>query len=286
MPELPEVETIRRDLQYAILGKGIRKVELLTGRCVKNDPDEFIRVLKDNRLESIDRRGKLLLFELAFGDKTLAVHLRMTGQLLCEIPGGLLVGGHPSSSIESIPNKHTHIAISFADKSKLYFNDVRTFGYLQLITDQEKEKVLKKFGAEPLGKDFSVKYFFGLMNNSKTNIKTLLLNQSLIAGIGNIYADEICHRAKVRPDRKVPTLTKSEITRIYNACKNILARAVEKRGTTFSDYVDAAGKKGGYYQELKVYHREGERCYRCGDDFIKKIKLGGRGTHYCESCQK
>jgi len=286
MPELPEVETIRRDLQYAILGKGIRKVEVLTGRCLKGEQKEFISTLEGNRFEKIRRRGKLLFFELAYGDKTLLIHLKMTGQLICQIPGGLIVGGHPMAKIDDLPNQYTHIALHFADESVLYFNDVRTFGYLQLANEVQTASALAKFGIEPLTIDFTWEAFEQLFKKRKTSIKSLLLNQQVIAGIGNIYADEICYRAKIRPDRTVDTLTKSEKKRIFTACNTILEQAVAKRGTTFSHFVDAAGKKGGYIDYLKVYQREGERCFRCGDDYIVKIKHAGRGTHFCESCQK
>ncbi len=286
MPELPEVETIRRDLQYAILGKGIRKVEALTGRCLKNDEKEFISVLEGNRFEQVRRRGKLLFFELAYGDKTLLIHLKMTGQLICQIPGGLIVGGHPMAKIDELPNQYTHIAIHFADESILYFNDIRTFGYLHLANEVQTATALSKFGIEPLTLDFTWEAFENLFERRKTSLKALLLNQQVIAGIGNIYADEICYRAKILPDRLVNMLTRPEKKRLFTACNTILEQAVAKRGTTFSNFVDASGKKGGYIDYLKVYGREGERCDRCGDDYIQKTKLAGRGTHFCVSCQK
>jgi formamidopyrimidine-DNA glycosylase len=286
MPELPEVETIRRDLQYAILGKGIRKVDLHTGRCLGSDQKEFVKTLEGNRFERIDRRGKLLQFTLAYGDKTMLVHLKMTGQLLCEIPGGLIVGGHPMAKIDDLPNKYTHISFHLADGTILHFNDVRTFGYIKLVDETGLKETLSKFGLEPLHPDFTKEKFAALFQKRKTNLKAFLLNQQLIAGIGNIYADEICYRAKVRPDRPVNSLSKSEINRLHTATAAILDQAVKKRGTTFSNYVDASGKKGGYYSKLKVYNREGERCHRCGDDYIEKMIVAGRGTHYCGNCQK
>lgn len=286
MPELPEVETIRRDLQYAILGKGIRHVQLHTGRCVDSDPLEFVELLQGNRFESIERRGKLLIFNLAYGDKTLLIHLKMTGQLLCEIPGGLIVGGHPMAKIDELPNAYTHASIALADGTVLHFNDVRTFGYLKLVSEEEKQVALSKFGIEPLTEGFTQDEFMNLLEKRRSNIKGLLLNQQLIAGIGNIYADEICHRARIHPTRTVNTLSPSEKKRVFSATEAILQKAVEKRGTTFSNYVDASGKKGGYLPYLRVYQKEGERCERCGDDRIEKIVVAGRGTHYCPSCQR
>lgn len=286
MPELPEVETIRRDLQYALLGKGIRGVKLHTGKCVEQSQQLFEQTLLNNRIESIHRRGKLLYFDLAFGDKTLLVHLKMTGQLICQIPGGLIVGGHPQAKIDDLPNQYTHVSVTFADESVLHFNDVRTFGYVKLVDDQELSEILNRFGREPLSHNFSFEYFASLFSKRTTSIKAFLLNQSLIAGIGNIYADEICHRARIHPSRSVKSLSIQEKKKIHSAIVTILDKAVAKRGTTFSNYVDASGKKGGYMPLLKVYNKKGERCHRCGDDYIKKIVVAGRGTHFCANCQK
>jgi formamidopyrimidine-DNA glycosylase len=285
MPELPEVETIRRDLQFALLGKGIRSALFPTGKCITQTEKQLRELLEGNRFESVRRRGKLLIFDLAFGDKTLLVHLKMTGQLICHIPGGLIVGGHPQANIDDLPNKHTHAVIALADKTTLYFNDVRTFGYFKLVSDEELEVVLNKFGHEPLEEAFTFLLFDELFKKRTTSIKAFLLNQQVIAGIGNIYADEICYRAKVHPGRPVNTISLPERKRLFTAIKKILDQAVSKRGTTFSDYVDASGNKGGFFPYLKVYNQEGERCHRCGDDYIEKIKLAGRGTHFCRSCQ-
>ncbi len=275
------METIRKDLQFAVLGKGIRSVKIWTPRLVKNDHKEFIKHLENNRFDKIDRKGKLLMFQLAFGDQTLMVHLRMTGQLISELPGGLVVGDG-----DELPGKHTHVSIYFSDGAVLHFNDIRRFGYLHLVDEKEVGQVLSKFGLEPLTPEFTWENFQNLFKNRKGVLKSFLLNQQRVAGIGNIYADEICHRARVRPDRRIESLSMAEIKRIFNACQVVLREAVEKRGTTFSNYVDGKGNKGGYSKYLKVYNREGERCSRCGDDRIQKIRLAGRGTHFCENCQK
>lgn len=281
MPELPEVETIRKDLQFAVLGKGIRSVKIWTPRLVKNDPKEFIKHLENNRFEQIDRKGKLLMFQLAYGDQTLMIHLRMTGQLISELPGGLVVG-----DAAELPNKHTHVSIYFADGSVLHFNDIRTFGYLHLAGEDDVKKALSRFGIEPLSPGFVYKRFEELFLGRKGIVKSILLDQQKIAGIGNIYADEICHRARIRPDRDISSLKPGDIKRLFNACQTVIREAVTKRGTTFSNYVDGKGNKGGYSKYLKVYNRKGERCHRCGDDRIVKIRVAGRGTHLCENCQK
>ena len=285
MPELPEVETIRRDLEHAVLGKKITDVEILTPRLVKGVITSFRSALQGNQFTEVSRRGKLLFFSISGGDKTLLVHLKMTGQLVCQIPGGIIVGGHPSAKIEDLPNKYTHVCFEFEDYSRLFFNDVRTFGYLKMVDEDEKRDVLKRFGLEPLTSDFTWENFSQLMAGRRGVLKAILLNQQILAGIGNIYADEICFRAKLKPDRKADTLTKQEVKRLFNACQNIMSQAVEKRGTTFSNFVDASGRKGGYYPYLKVYNHSGENCARCKNGTIHKMRLAGRGTHYCTSCQ-
>lgn len=285
MPELPEVETIRRDLQHAILGKEITGVQTPTKRLVKNDLITFLAHLVGNTFTAIHRRGKLLYCQLSNTDHVLLLHLKMTGQLLCQLERGLIVGGHPSAKIDNLPNQYTHIIFDFEDGTKLFFNDVRTFGYAKIASPVELETVLAAYGAEPLSEAFSWSYFQQIFSKRKANIKSLLLNQSLIAGIGNIYADEICFRARVRPDRSAATLTRQDLKRLHNACKLIITQAVEKRGTTFSNYVDAAGKKGGYMDFLKVYDREKRLCLRCEEVVISKAVVAGRGTHFCPRCQ-
>ncbi len=285
MPELPEVETIRRDLERVLLGKEIRDVTVRTKRLVRADQVEFLAHLIGNHFVRIARRGKLLQFFLANSDRVLHIHLKMTGQLICHVPGGLIAGGHPSAKIDALPNVYTHVVFAFEEDTTLFFNDVRTFGYVALLDAAGHEAALSKFGPEPLAVDFDWLSFQPLLKG-KRSIKAVLLDQSVIAGIGNIYADEICFRALVRPQRRTDTLTREEKKRLYNAMRSVITKAVEKRGTTFSHFVDAAGKKGGYMPYLKVYGRKGERCERCGSTAIVKTVVAGRGTHFCPLCQK
>ncbi len=292
MPELPEVETIRKDLERVVLHKTISDIEVYLERVVRTDFLRFIATLQDNHFVRIHRTGKLLQFELAHGD-FLLTHLKMTGQLICQLPesanalnAGLIVGGHPMADIDNLPNKYTHVEFTFDDGTKLFFNDVRTFGYLELVSKEEREERVKKFGIEPLPENFLLEDFKKIFSKKKTSVKALLLNQQLISGIGNIYADEICFRAKVMPDVSAQEVTSAQLKRLFNATQNILQKAVQKRGTTFSDYVDAQGKKGGYLPYLKVYQREGKLCLRCEEVKIEKIKVAGRGTHFCPNCQR
>ncbi len=284
MPELPEVETIRRDLERVLLGKDITDVSIRNKRLVRGDQVTFLAHTIGNQFSRIARRGKLLQFHLAHSDQVLHVHLKMTGQLICQVAGGFIAGGHPSAKIEALPNAYTHVIFTFEDGTVLYFNDVRTFGYVALMSPQEHAQALSKFGPEPFDESLTPAAFQQALSGKRT-VKAVLLDQSVIAGIGNIYADEICFRALVLPQRRVDTLSREEKKRLYNAMRSIMKLAVEKRGTTFSNFVDAAGKKGGYMEYLKVYGRKGERCIRCGSTPITKIVVAGRGTHFCALCQ-
>ncbi|MCK5211764.1 formamidopyrimidine-DNA glycosylase, partial [Candidatus Parcubacteria bacterium] len=179
----------------------------------------------------------------------------------------------------------TRVIFTFQDKSKLYFNDLRTFGYLRVVSSKELEEVKSKFGIEPLGIELTLNLLKEKIKPRRTSIKALLLNQQVIAGLGNIYVDEILFRAKVRPTRIASSLKPKEIENIYKAIKPILKQAIKARGTTFNNFVDANGKTGNFVSKLKVYGRAEKKCKKCGSK-IKKIKVAGRGTHFCAVCQK
>lgn len=281
MPELPEVETIRRDLEGVILGQKIARVSILLPRMVEGD----LAALKGDSFVSIGRRGKLLMLKPASNPLTLLLHLKMTGQLICQIEGGIIAGGHPQAKIDDLPNKYTRLIFEFANGVKLFFNDVRSFGYAKLVDEKQVEQALAKFGIEPLTADFTFEQFLKVLIRRKAPLKTILLNQQLIAGLGNIYVDEVCHQAGVLPARGVQTLNPQEKTKIFEAIEEIIKLAVDKRGTTFSNYVDAAGKKGGFLEFLQVYKRDGQKCNQCKSATIQKIRLAGRGTHFCPACQ-
>jgi len=271
MPELPEVETIRRDLQGLIKGKIISSVKIMEPRSVKNDPDLFKKMLSGSCFVGVGRKGKLLIMELSSGAFLLA-RLGMTGQLIYEP--------------KHLATKHTRVAIGFKDSSKLLFNDIRQFGYFFLATKEEKDSIMKRIGIDPLDERFDLDYFKNLISNKKGALKAFLLNQKYVSGIGNIYADEICFDSRIRPDRDVSSLDDREIKMLYNSIIGILKLAIKNRGTTFSDYVDARGKRGKFSTHLKVYGKEKESCARCKTKSIKKIRLAGRSTRFCKLCQK
>lgn len=287
MPELPEVETIIRGLKNKILGKKIVKIDINLKKIIKSPLQEFVADLKGNKFKNVKRRGKLLIFELAHEDKFLLIHLRMTGQLIYKKDKKIMAGGHSyPNDFSNLPSKHSHIVFHFNDGSHLFFNDQRQFGVMQLVDKEELELVNAKFGVEPLGREFTVKKFKDILRNKKGNSKAFLLNQKFIAGLGNIYADEVLFFAGVLPSRKIDSLNKKEIEKIYKGIKSILKKAVEYRGTAFSNYVDVRGRKGKFLKLLKVYRREGKKCLRCKKEIIQKTKIAGRGTRFCNVCQK
>ena len=297
MPELPEVETIRNDLRKKILNKKIVQVEIRQGKAVNFENKFFVQALHGNSFGKIDRRGKLMIFQLKDNFKiskarvitSVLVHLKMTGQLIYEKKIGtkveVVAGGHKLIEKDfDLPNKHTQVIFTFDDRGELFFNDLRRFGYMKLATDEEVERVLSVFGIEPLTKNFTYENFLAALGKRKVTIKVALMDQKKIAGIGNIYADEVCFCAKVLPMRQVATLTDSEKKKIFTCIPEILKMAIKHRGTTFKDYLDSEGRKGNYTDFLKVFDREGESCERCGE-VVKKIKSNGRGTHFCPGCQ-
>jgi formamidopyrimidine-DNA glycosylase len=284
MPELPEVETIRQGLSKKVINKKITKVEVKKPNLVRNKQASFKALLNNNNILNIDRIGKLLIFVLN-NNSFLLIHLKMTGQLIYSSGKDLIAGGHNFPPVDNLPNKYSYIIFSFIDGSFLYFNDMRQFGYMEIVDENNLEKIKKKYGIEPGQKDFTLKNFRAIMKGRRGVLKAFLLNQQFIAGIGNIYADEICFRTKIKPNRTVDSLSDSEIKKLYQASQYIIKKAIDKKGTTFSDYRDASNKKGGFKKYLKVYGRQNQKCLVCKKVNIKKIKLAGRGTHFCPNCQ-
>jgi formamidopyrimidine-DNA glycosylase len=242
MPELPEVETIRRQLAGKIIGK----------------------ILEGKKIVKVRRRAKVLMLDFADGS-SLAFHLKLTGQLI--------FNGQPS--------RHTRKVFNFDDGSRLIFNDARKFGWVKEL--KETKTLEGKFGPE--APDIKLGIFSArLARRPNAKIKTLLMDQKFIAGIGNIYSDEILFAAKVRPFRRVKTLSEKEIKNIFQNTKKILKKAIEHHGSSVESYIDACGKKGDFVKYHKVYQREGKKCGRCGG-IIKRIKIGGRSAHFCGKCQ-
>ncbi len=286
MPELPEVETLKRELAKALVGRQIKTLEITWPKIIQTlNLDEFVRQIIGKKILAIQRRAKILILEIS-GEKFLLIHLKMTGQLIYQPKIGskekLIIGGHPED-----PTKYTRVIINFADGSQLRFNDLRKFAWIRLVDKEGLEKLFDRHGPEPLDrKNFTLAHFEQILARySKRKIKTLLLDQTLIAGLGNIYVDESCFLAKILPDRLSGTLSKKERCNLYTAIIEVLTLSIKKKGTSFRNYRRSGGQPGGFVPHLYVYGRQGEPCKRCETKIIK-TKLNGRGTHFCPRCQK
>lgn len=282
MPELPEVETVRRQLEKNLLGRKIVQVFVHTGKIVQNDAS-FARALTGLSFVKIDRIGKLLIFEMSDGETFLLAHLRMTGKFLLE--KGATGSGAKNAHEKSMREKHTHITFVFEGGLRLLFHDVRKFGYVVRADKDQVEVARGRFGIEPLTKDFTLENFVRIFQNKKTTIKALLLDQSLVAGLGNIYVDEVLFRAKVLPTRRADTISLAEKKGIFQATEKVIAKAIEKGGTTFLDFAHTDGESGTFVDNLQVFARAGKLCIHCGTE-IEKTRVAGRGTHFCPTCQK
>ncbi len=287
MPELPEVETVRRDLSQVMVGLPIKKLEVFNLKTIKPlSAKELEKRLHGKSIKAIKRIGKLLIFEINTSSEVLLVHLKMTGQMIWQGPDKkVLAGGHSlSKPMENLPNKHTRLAVTFENGAQLFFNDLRLFGYWKFALPSELETIKSKYGIEPLTANFTWPNFKTALGKRTANIKAVLLNQNIISGMGNIYVDEALWQAKIHPARKVKDLAESELKALFKACHEVIEKGVKYRGTTFNHFVDGHGKKGGFLKFLKVYHQTGKPCERCQAP-IKRISLAGRGTHFCLHCQ-
>lgn len=285
MPELPEVETIRRGLVKRMIRSVISAIEVRAPKITQGDVKKMI----GRRVKSIERHGKLLVFLLDNGT-AFTVHLKMTGQLLWQGNNKeAVMGGHPSKGyMEPLPHKHTHVIISFANGSTLFFNDLRKFGRLSYLTPEELKAhtFMNALGPEPLEKDFSLDYLRAkVAARLKLVLKAFLLDQTNIAGLGNIYADESCFRAHLLPTRLLGSLSEPEIKALHTAIIETLNLAIEHGGSSERDYINAIGEKGTYLKVAAVYRRTGLPCVRNDGGSIKRIKLAGRSTHFCPVCQ-
>ncbi|OGF31669.1 DNA-formamidopyrimidine glycosylase [Candidatus Falkowbacteria bacterium RIFOXYA2_FULL_35_8] len=289
MPELPEVETVRRDLDKFVKGKKVIEINISADFAKKIQPsmEELIRAVENRVLKNITRTGKMLVFDFGKNKKVLA-HMKMTGQFVFVHPvTGSVSAGHPIKQISDQPHRFNKVFFNFGRHGKLYYNDIRKFGYLKLVNDQLAELEQQKFGIEPVDRKFTMIEFTKLLDRRPDwSIKKFLLTQDLISGIGNIYADEACFEAGILCTRKVQTLTSIDRENIRKSLKSILKKAIKYRGSSVNTYVDGSGQRGSYAQFLRVYGRAGEPCLRCGQTEIKKIKLVGRGTSFCPNCQK
>jgi formamidopyrimidine-DNA glycosylase len=282
MPELPEVETIRVGLARLLPGKVVKDVWHDWPKSFPNAPADVARFLINAEILHVRRRAKVLIIELS-SDYSLVIHLRMTGQLVFR--GDKVFGaGHPSKSlVGELPDKSTRVVLDFTDGSKLFFNDQRKFGWMRLLPTLEVPEIdfLKTVGPEPLEDDFTIDKFIERLKTRKSSaIKAVLLDQKVLAGVGNIYADESLWMAKIHPLTPVSKIPRAKLVGLHSDLLAILRLSIEKGGSTDRNYVNSEGKKGSYLSFANVFRKQGQPCPRCGTTIIK-IRAAGRGTHIC-----
>lgn len=287
MPELPEVETVRAGLQRLLPGRVVADVSFDWPKSFPNAVVDVDAYLRGALVAGVRRRAKVLLIDLDTAH-TLVIHLKMTGQLVFR--GEQAFGaGHPNDSLVGmLPDKSTRVTLTFSDGSHLYFNDQRKFGWMRLLPTIEVENLdfFKKVGPEPLAADFSWQQFRDrFQRRQKTTIKAALLDQTVVAGVGNIYADESLWGAKIHPTTLVANVPDVKFKALFNSLRDVLQLSIEKGGSTDKNYVDAEGRRGSYLAFANVFRREDQPCPRCGTTIIK-TRVAGRGTHLCPNCQK
>jgi formamidopyrimidine-DNA glycosylase len=288
VPELPEVETVKVGLQRLLPDKRIKSVDFDWPKSFPNAEADVKEFLVGAEVVMVTRRAKVLLVELS-SKYSLVIHLKMTGQLVFRGKDVRFGAGHPSNSlVGELPDKSTRVTFTFSDGSKLFFNDQRKFGWVRLIPTAEVPNIdfMKKVGPEPLADDFTWQLMRERLQRRKnTNIKAALLDQSVIAGVGNIYADESLWSAKIHPSTLVRDLPDAKFKLLHKSLQDVLNLSISKGGSTDQHYVDAEGKRGKYLTFAKVFRKEGQPCPRCGATIIK-TRVAGRGTHICPNCQR
>ena len=268
MPELPEVQTVVDHIKGDLVGKKILGIIPLWKKSLQNfRPNDLSGKNKKNRIIDVRRRAKFIIID--FGEFILAVHLRMTGKLYIQ-------------EGSSIP-KYTRVIIKLENSKDLIFDDIRKFGRIYLY--KNLTEIDSKHGPEPLGKEFTDEWLYVNLKKRNRNLKALLLDQSFIAGLGNIYVDEILWESGIHPNSISSTISKTKVSLLHNSIQNILKKAIDNHGTTFMSFTFLNGRTGNYSNELNIFGKQGEPCKTCGD-LIKKIKVAGRGTHICSTCQK
>lgn len=273
MPELPEVETVRSSLSELVSGKKIKKVAVGWPNIIKNpeDAQQFADALIGQTITGMGRRGKFLIFYLE--DYSLVSHLRMEGKY------SLHEAGEPGG-------KHTHVMFYFTDGTQLHYDDVRKFGTMHLFSKGSETGVapLAKLGPEPFDDSCTPDYLLGKFCRTERNVKAVLLDQTIVTGLGNIYVDEVLYQTGIHPERPAKSLTMEEAGDLCTTMEKTLRKAIELGGSTIRTYVNSFGENGTFQSRLFVYGREGEPCRQCGTEIVK-TKCAGRGTHFCPSCQ-
>lgn len=280
MPELPEVETIANRLKDLIVGKTISKVVVMREKSFSGD----VANVKGQKIIDVIRRAKIIQIKLS-NNFNILVHLKMTGQFIYIDDDVRVGGGHPSADwINELPGKHTRITYFFTDGSKLFFNDMRVFGWNRVLSNDEVREVLAEYGPDVNTDKFTASYLAEKINNKSVPIKLAIMDNAIVSGIGNIYACDALHLAKISPQKSAKLLSNEEIKRLVEAAKLVINLGIKLGGATMDNYRHVDGFSGRYQEKVRVYGRVGEVCSECGS-IIEKVKLGGRGTFYCPVCQ-
>jgi formamidopyrimidine-DNA glycosylase len=288
MPELPEVETIAKQLRKVIVGKEIEDIQILREKSFGGDSKSLL----GKKVTGVFRRAKVLGFEVG-EEKRVIVHLKMTGQLIWRPKDWSsknrsyeIVGGHPSEDwVGNLPSKHTRVIWTFGDGSKLFFNDMRVFGWMKVLTSDELDKLFEKSPPDVIDEDFTLEYFESATRNVNRPIKIVIMDTAKMGGVGNIYANDALWESQILPSKKAKDLDAGESERLYQAIKDVIKLGIKHGGATSANYVNLDGLGGSYQDHFRVYKRDGEKCFRCGEKIVKN-KVGGRGTFWCPVCQK
>ncbi len=289
MPELPEVETVRRGLAELLPGRAVTQATVFNSpKSFPNAPADVEQFLYGACVTAVRRRAKVLMIDLDTR-YSLVVHLKMTGQFIFR-GAQSFAGGHPNDSlIGELPDRSTRVQIDFADGSRLFFNDQRKFGWVKLLPTDEVKNLpfMQKVGPEPLDPQTCAEDFIQRIRRRQNSmIKPAFLDQAVIAGVGNIYADEALWAAQIHPQTRVKHVADQQLNTLFTELRKILQLSIDQGGSTDKNYVDAEGRKGNYLTFAHVFRREGQACHRHPDQEIIKLKVGGRGTHVCPVCQK
>jgi len=284
MPELPEVEIITRGLKNKIIGREFKNIEVRAAKLFKGNVKDIL----GTKIKYIQRHAKMIEIGLS-GDKALLIHLKMTGQLVYRSKGGEVRGGHPDKNyLGPLPNRFTHIIFHFKDGGVLYFNDLRKFGYVKIFDQKNLSgtKELKDLGPDPFTKELNEEYLMRVISKrSRIKVKQILMDQTVIAGIGNIYADESLFCARISPLRPAGQVKKTQLTKLISCIRKVLKKALEYGGSSENTFVNVEGKQGKMQDHFQIYRKTGLHCPVCGGKIMRTV-VSGRGTHYCPVCQK
>ncbi len=279
MPELPEVEIIKRGLEKYLVGHMVENIEILDPLRFSGNPRDIL----GKKVKGIRRRGKglIIVFE---SDISLAIHVKMTGQLIYQ--GEKTHTVSLSSKVGALPNKHTHVIFHLDHNAYLYYNDIRRFGWMKIVKTNELHTIpfFKSLGPEPF-EDLTISHLHAVLKKSGSPVKSVLMDQTKIAGVGNIYANDALYEAGVNPSRAAHTLTKDEIEKLFHALHAVMSFSIEHGAASDTNYVDALGQDGRYQEHFRVYGQAGKACKKCGNEIVRTV-IGGRSSFFCPVCQK